>query len=100
MMDAPLVHLLLEIELSGDDFADEGELDLRYRLEEAIESRGIGEFGGAGSGLGSMDISVLVRDESAGREQLAALVHELAPGASFTIEVLPDEDSESALPGN
>jgi hypothetical protein len=86
-----LVHLLLEVELAGDAFANESELDLRYRLEDAVEARDIGMVGGAGSGVGGMDISVLVVDERIGRERLAALVRELAPEVSFTIKVLTDE---------
>lgn len=96
MDETPLVHLLVEIELSGDGFADDAELDLRHRFVEEVEARGIGEVGGAGSGLGGMDVSVLVRDEKAGRERLTALVRELAPGTVFTIEVLPDEEAEEA----
>jgi hypothetical protein len=99
MAEAPLVHLLVEIALNGDAFAEDDELDLRGLLVEAFQSRGVGEVGGYGSGLGGMDISVLVRDEVAGREQVAAVVRELAPGASFTIEVLPDEDAPEAAPG-
>ncbi|MFO0808896.1 MAG: hypothetical protein U0746_09760 [Gemmataceae bacterium] len=96
MSDAPLVHLLVEIELAGDEFAADEELDIRDRLVAVIEDRGIGEVGGFGSGSGGMDVSVLVRDEAAGREQVAAVVRELAPGATFTIEVLPDEEDEDA----
>lgn len=99
MADAPLVHLLVEIALEGDDFAEDAELELRDRLVEAFEARGVGEVGGVGSGLGGMDVSVLVRDEWAGREHVAAVVRELAPGASFTIEVLPDEDAPDTEPG-
>lgn len=92
MSDAPLTHLFVDVTLAGDDFAGVDELDLRDRLVEGIESRGIGEVGGFGSGMGSMDISVLVPEEQAGREHVAALIRELAPGAAFTIEVLPSED--------
>jgi hypothetical protein len=94
-MAHPLVHLLVEIELSGDDSANEDELNLRGQLMEAIESRGIGAVGGCGSGLGGMDVSVLVPDERDGREQVAAVIQELAPGAKFTIEVLPGEDANA-----
>src|SRR5262245_30138471 len=99
MAKAPLVHLLVEISLEGDDFAGDAELDLRDRLVEAFESRGVGEVGGFGSGLGSMDVSLLVPDERVAREQVAAIVRELAPGASFTIDVLRDEDGRDAEPG-
>jgi len=92
---ALLVHLLVEIELAGDGFADPGELDLRGRLVEAIESRGVGEVGGFGSGMGGMDISVHVPEEAAGREQVAAIVRELAPRVVFTIRVLPEEDEDA-----
>jgi hypothetical protein len=61
---------------------------------EAIEAQGIGEVGGYGSGLGGMDVSVLVPDERGGREQVAALIQKLAPTAKFTIQVLPDEDEK------
>jgi hypothetical protein len=87
--------LLVEIELAGEGFAEDEELDLRDRLVAAVEARGIGEVGGYGSGLSGMDVSVLVRDEQIGREQVTTLVHELAPGAPFTIEVLPDEDEDA-----
>lgn len=90
-MPESLVHLLVEIALGGTGFAEDDELDLRGRLVEAIESRGLGEVGGYGSGDGGMDISVLVADEQVGREQVAALVREVIPGAAFTIETLPDE---------
>jgi hypothetical protein len=99
MAEAPLVHLLVGIELARGDFAEDEELNLRDRLVQAVESRGVGEVGGFGSGLGGMDVSVLVQDEAAGREQVAALVRELAPGASFTIEVLADEEAPDAEPG-
>lgn len=87
-----LIHLLVEIALAGDEFADNEELNLRSQLVKLIESRGIGHVGGFGSGQGGMDVSALARSEQLGREQLAALVRELAPTASFTIEVMPDED--------
>lgn len=92
MSGPPMTHLLVDITLAGDEFAEANELDLRDRLVEGIESRGIGEVGGFGSGMGSMDISVVVPDEQAGREQLAALIRVQAPGVAFTIEVLPSED--------
>ena len=92
MSAAPLVHLLVDIKLDGDSFASVEELDLRHLLVEAIESRGIGEVGGFGSGMGSMDLSVHVPNEQVGREQVAAVIREFAPEAVFTIEVLPSED--------
>jgi hypothetical protein len=94
-MVAYLVHLLVEIDLADDRFADAGELDFRSRLVEAIESRGVGEVGGFGSGSGGMDISILVPEEQSGRDQVAAVVRELAPGAAFTIDVLPSEDEDT-----
>ena len=92
MASAAPIHLLVDIQLPEDDFAEDAELDLRDRLVEAIEGRGIGEVGGFGSGAGSMDISVIVEDEAAGRERLTALLGEMAPGVPFTIQVLPDEE--------
>lgn len=87
-----LVHLLVDIAIPENDFAEDEEMDLRDQLVDAIETSGIGEVGGFGSGAGSMDISVLVIDEATGRKQLIALLSELAPGRQFTIEVLPDEE--------
>ncbi len=87
-----LVHLLLDIKLAGDGFASPDEFDLRDRLVERIERLGIGEVGGYGSGVGGMDISVLVADEAEGRGRLSRLMQEVAPDARFTIEVLADED--------
>jgi hypothetical protein len=49
---------------------------------------------GAGSGMGRMDFSVLVRDERSGRAEVEAVVRELAPAAAFTIERLPDADED------
>jgi hypothetical protein len=86
------VHLLLEVECDGNDFADYDELDLRERLIEAIESRGVGEVGGFGSGMGEFDISVLVRDEAVGRFHLDGVLREFAPEAKYSIRVLPAED--------
>ena len=94
MGEVPEIHLLVAIGLAGDGFPDAAELRLRYRLEEAVEAREIGEIVGGGGGAGGMDISVLVRDEQAGRERLAALVRELAPGATFRIITVPDEEDE------
>jgi hypothetical protein len=82
-----LIHLLLDIKVSYDGFASPGEMDLRSRLVELIEQRGIGEVGGFGSGMGSMDISVHVPDEAGGRQRLSELMREVAPGSEFTIEV-------------
>jgi hypothetical protein len=87
-----MTHLLLDIKLREEDFAEDAEMDLRDELVEAIEGRGIGEVGGFGSGDGSMDISVIVEDEAVGRERVTALMGELAPDMAFTIEVLPDDE--------
>jgi hypothetical protein len=88
-----LIHLLLDIKLSDDDFASPGVMDLRSRLVELIEQRDIGEVGGFGSGMGSMDISVHVSDEAEGRQRLSELMREVAPGSEYAIKVLGDEDT-------
>ncbi|HVS39732.1 MAG TPA: hypothetical protein VMS17_29515 [Gemmataceae bacterium] len=87
-----MIHLLLEIQLADDGFADAGEMDLCSQLVDAIESRGIGEVGGYGSGMGGMDISIIVADEQIGRRQIAAVLAEFAPKTAFSIRVLPPED--------
>lgn len=42
--------------------------------------------------MGEMDVSVLVPDERTGRDELTLLIQELAPGARFAIEVVPEDD--------
>ena len=47
----------IEIELAGDEFPTHDEIDLRWKLEDEIEERGIGVIGGSGAGGGRMDFA-------------------------------------------
>src|SRR3990172_5821205 len=50
----------IEIQLAGDEFPTHEEMDLRWKLEDEVEERGIGVVGGSGAGGGRMDFSFQV----------------------------------------
>jgi hypothetical protein len=55
-------EISIEIELAGDEFPTHEEIDLRWKLEDEIEERGIGVVGGSGAGGGRMDFSFQVEN--------------------------------------
>ena len=61
------------IKLAGDGFANSSEFDLRYAIEDAIIDDGIGDYEGAGSGGGWMDVSFGVDNIHAVSPALIAL---------------------------
>jgi hypothetical protein len=50
----------IEIQLTGDEFPTHDEIDLRWKLEDEIEERGIGVVDGSGAGSGRMDFAFQV----------------------------------------
>ncbi len=69
-------HVLVSIALSGKGIAMREELQLRNAIEDEIEKRGIGRVDDAGSGEGTMHLSIAVADPARAaseiREVLAA----------------------------
>ena len=66
----------IQIKLQGSGFASPQELGERNRLQDDIERRKIGEVVDAGSGMGVMDLSVVVTDPGKAKEQILQLLSE------------------------
>jgi hypothetical protein len=84
------VHLWVEISFLEGQFANRNEFNIRNQLIDELESRGFGNFVGAGSGLGTMDFSFHVENEAAARQLLAQVIGEIAPEVNYTVEVAED----------
>ena len=84
--EASPTELRLVISLPGDDFGEEGDLELRRKIEALIESERIGRVTRAGTGMGMMDIYLKVEDETEARAALKTLLAGTAPELPYSIE--------------
>lgn len=76
----------INIVLSGEGFASSSELELRDRVEQLIVERSVGEVVGAGSGLGTMDISVQVLDRNLAQTQISQIMEEVDPDVKYSLQ--------------
>jgi ABC-type glycerol-3-phosphate transport system substrate-binding protein len=63
----------------GDDFASRQELEIRDKIARTIEERGIGTVTRVGTGMGTMEIVVKVRQKEAARSEIEAIIRKIAP---------------------
>ncbi len=56
-------EITLSIDIAGDGFANEKEMALRLEVENVIEQKGIGVVREAGSGMGKMQITVMLTSD-------------------------------------
>ena len=80
--------------LPGDDIGSPESAALLERVTAAILERGVGEVLGSGFGMGSMELVVRLRGESA-RAALAEAVRQAYPTAKFRIEPKAPRGPES-----
>lgn len=92
-----------EIQLSGENFPTHEEMDLRWRLEEEIEERGIGVVGAGGAGGGRMDFSFevgTINEVNAAVENVKQLLKEygVLERATITINDVYESFCEGETP--
>ena len=63
------------------------EIAARDKVTDALNSNGIGKMTGAGGGMGEMDFSFQVADESTARSEIDRAMHEHMPGAVYRVRV-------------
>lgn len=83
-------HLFVSIPVAST-WPSSDELVARNTVTDALEADGIGTCTGAGGGLGEMDFSFEVSDESAARASIAASMARHMPAATFRITVMEPE---------
>ena len=86
----------IDIEVEGD-FPNKKEMALRDKIEKELIARNIGKFVGSGGGLGAMDISFLVDDESTSRDAMQNAIQRYAPQAKYSIDSQEFDGDESEL---
>jgi len=69
------VHI--EVKLKGNGFPAPEETANRYKYEDLIAERNIGEIVDSGAGMGVMDIFVEVSDAAAAKEAILSIAKEL-----------------------
>lgn len=79
-------HLRIIIKWPGDDFATKQDLETRYKIEQLILEKRVGEIFRSGTGMGWMDINVKVRDKDSARIVIEEIINEISPGSKFAIE--------------
>jgi len=94
MSDENKVYLSVEIPLAGDGFPSEKELNARNKITDELDRRKLGQFVGAGGGMGAMDFSYIVTDEPQARQTITEVVKRILPGKEFAIEASSAEGIE------
>jgi hypothetical protein len=84
-------HILVEIPVDGE-WPSSQDLDARNAVIDELEQLRLGENTGAGGGMGSMDFSLRVADESRARQAIEAAMSKYLPNRQFTLDVSDDED--------
>ena len=85
-------NFFIEISDLTGDFASQGELNVRDRIEDAIVNQGIGRITGSGSGFGAMDLSVETPNVDGIMERLTTLVRSFVPTEHFEIREIKEPD--------
>lgn len=78
--------LRIVIQWPGDDFATQKDLETRGEIESLILKRKVGKIIRVGTGMGWMDISVEVRDETVAKPEIKEIIKKVAPTAKYVIE--------------
>ena len=85
------VQLHIQIQIEASLFPTPGEMDARHRLEDMLEARGIGFVTGAGGGMGTADVWVVVQDVPSAKQAIQALLQELGLENTAIIEVVDSD---------
>jgi hypothetical protein len=94
MSSGEKVYLSVEIPVAGDGFPNEAELNARNKIIDELDRRKLGDFVGAGGGMGAMDFSYIVSDEPQARQMINEVVRKILPGKEFAIEASSAEGIE------
>lgn len=73
------------------DFASPSELKLRNRIEKLLGEIGVGECVGSGSGMGMMDIELLVESQEAAEPAIRQAMAESLPEVEYTFDFMQAE---------
>jgi hypothetical protein len=71
----------------ASEWPSRGELAGRNEVEDALEAAAIGECTGAGGGMGKMDLSFKVPDESKARAAIEKAMQQHLPGLVYQVNV-------------
>lgn len=86
----------ISVDVQGD-FANKTELKLREAIEAKLNSLGIGQSVGMGSGMGSMDVEFLLDDPDPERARpvIEQAMAEAFPGQAYTLDFMDIEGDRS-----
>lgn len=77
----------VQIPVDGDWPSPE-DMEARNAITDDLDAAGIGEFTGAGGGMGAMDFSYDVSSVDTAKAQIEAALQKHLPGREFSINVL------------
>jgi hypothetical protein len=87
-------YIEISIPVSGGEFAHPDELDMRWDLEDAILEQAIGEISGSGTGFGTMDLEVRVKDVEWAMPRIEALLKQFNVSSAQFKVYAEDDDGE------
>jgi hypothetical protein len=78
--------LRVVIRWPGDDFASRQDIETRNKIESLILERNVGKIIRVGTGMGWMDITVVVKDKQGAQLSISEIMRTVAPTRKFAIE--------------
>ena len=79
-------YIFVDIPVEGDWPSPE-DMAVRNEITDELDALNIGEFGGAGGGMGSMDFSYNVTDAEAAEGTIREMLAKYLPDRDFSIRV-------------
>ncbi|MGW8187164.1 MAG: hypothetical protein ACWGNK_07850 [Desulfobacterales bacterium] len=79
-------RLRIVMRWAGDDFAAQQDLAIRDHVAQHLVDSGTGQLVRTGTGAGWMDIVIEVQNKERARQEIVAIVKQIAPGFRLTIE--------------
>jgi hypothetical protein len=80
-----VVYLSASMPVASGKFPSREEVMVRNTIIDVLNKRGLGKFSGAGGGMGEMDFSFHVEDESTARRMIEDVVGEYLPGVAVKV---------------
>ena len=84
-----MAYIFVDIPVASD-WPTVEDLDARNAITDELDASNIGQFDGAGGGLGSMDFSYTVSDAKAAEDTIKNVIARLLPDREYSMRVSDD----------